>query len=99
MNCKKESECLFFARDPLGRRSLLIHRPTPDQPYLLLSSVSAGLNAGYNFDDVSTDFIYCLSLRSLASIQDVSPLPNLFHSGYKMYCQTSMTRTDRKSVV
>ncbi|KIK04283.1 hypothetical protein K443DRAFT_93427 [Laccaria amethystina LaAM-08-1] len=67
---QKESECLFFARDPLGRRSLLIHRPTPDQPYLLLSSVSAGLNAGYNFDDVSTDFIYCLSLRSLASIQD-----------------------------
>ncbi|KAF9457110.1 asparagine synthase-domain-containing protein [Collybia nuda] len=54
------SRCLFFGRDPLGRRSLLIHRYTSSLPYFLLTSVSAGLNSCYEFEEINTDYIYCM---------------------------------------
>ncbi|KAH8998749.1 asparagine synthase-domain-containing protein [Lactarius hatsudake] len=56
---------VFFARDPLGRRSLLMHVPSPELPYLLLASVSAGKSDHYDFTELSTEYIYALDLRSL----------------------------------
>ncbi|KAF8078403.1 asparagine synthase-domain-containing protein [Lyophyllum atratum] len=62
---------LFFARDPLGRRSLLIHKPTPVSPYLLLASVSAGIDPRYDFEELCTDHIYCLDLSQVQyNLQD-----------------------------
>ncbi|KAH8991989.1 asparagine synthase-domain-containing protein [Lactarius akahatsu] len=46
---------VFFARDPLGRRSLLMHVPSPDLPYLLLASVSAGKSDHYDFTETQPD--------------------------------------------
>ena len=68
---KAFSQCLFFARDPLGRRSLLIHESTPKFPYLILASVSAGINSRYNFKELCTDFIYYLDLRTIGRIETV----------------------------
>ncbi|KAI0271497.1 asparagine synthase-domain-containing protein [Gloeopeniophorella convolvens] len=58
------SKRLFFARDPLGRRSLLIHKPSYTLPYMLLASVSVGANPSYDLAELSTEFIYCLDLSS-----------------------------------
>ncbi|TBU35062.1 asparagine synthase-domain-containing protein [Dichomitus squalens] len=62
---QKASRKLFFGRDPLGRRSLLIHYPSELSPYFLLASVSAGLDAGYALEEVSTEHICSLDLSSL----------------------------------
>ncbi|KAF8349883.1 asparagine synthase-domain-containing protein [Amanita rubescens] len=56
------SRKLYFARDPLGRRSLLIHTPTVTQSFFLLASVSAGADQSYALKELSTDHIYCLDL-------------------------------------
>ncbi|KAI9445415.1 asparagine synthase-domain-containing protein [Lactarius indigo] len=57
---------VFFARDPLGRRSLLMHVPSSELPYLLLASVSAGKSDHYDFTELSTEYIYALDLCSLS---------------------------------
>ncbi|KIL70625.1 hypothetical protein M378DRAFT_183249 [Amanita muscaria Koide BX008] len=59
------SQRLYFARDPLGRRSLLVHMPTPTAPYLLLTSVSAGASPAYALEELDTDYIYCLDIQNL----------------------------------
>ncbi|KAJ7492876.1 asparagine synthase-domain-containing protein [Mycena latifolia] len=46
---------VFFARDPLGRRSLLIHRPSIRNPYFLLASVSIGSDPSHEFQELSTE--------------------------------------------
>jgi len=65
------SRRLFFARDPLGRRSLLIHKPTLNQPHFLLASVSAGNDLRYTMEELSTNYIYSLDLQCLSSQKDV----------------------------
>ncbi|KAF8219244.1 hypothetical protein L208DRAFT_1427107 [Tricholoma matsutake] len=65
------SQCLFFARDPLGRRSLLIHEYTPESPCLILTSVSAGVDSRYNFEELCTDSIYCLDLHNLGRMEAI----------------------------
>ncbi|KAI6005188.1 asparagine synthase-domain-containing protein [Pisolithus orientalis] len=65
------SEKLYFARDPLGRRSLLLHRPSPSFPYLLLSSVSAGNHPAYQFEELSTESILCLDVGRMRQSNDV----------------------------
>ncbi|KAL2484702.1 Asparagine synthase family protein [Abeliophyllum distichum] len=47
------SKTLWFGRDAFGRRSLLVHWPTPDDSRLLLSSVSPSPSShqSYDFDD------------------------------------------------
>ncbi|KAF8807600.1 hypothetical protein BYT27DRAFT_7233106 [Phlegmacium glaucopus] len=59
---------LYFARDPLGRRSLLLHRPTNDLPYFLLSSVSTGNNSDHQFEELSTEHIYIIDLKLLTGV-------------------------------
>jgi asparagine synthetase B (glutamine-hydrolysing) len=74
MSAQSASKRLFFARDPLGRRSLLIHKPTFQQPYFFLASVSAGLDLGYEMKELSTEYIYSLDLQRLSDLQDVRHL-------------------------
>jgi hypothetical protein len=59
------SRKLFFARDPLGRRSLLVQWPTDELQHLLLTSVSIGTNKGYELTELSTEHIYALDLNGL----------------------------------
>ncbi|KAG6381366.1 hypothetical protein JVT61DRAFT_5780 [Boletus reticuloceps] len=59
------SKKLYFARDPLGRRSLLIHKPTLINPIFLLASVSVGEDDAYEFEELSTDGIFVLNLDTL----------------------------------
>ncbi|KAG6842482.1 hypothetical protein C0991_000008 [Blastosporella zonata] len=61
---------IFFGRDPLGRRSLLVHKPTPSLPYILLASVSGGVDARYDFEELSTEFIFCLDLSAPFNFQE-----------------------------
>lgn len=68
--------CIFFGRDLLGRRSLLIHLPSPTQQYLILSSVSAGVDVAYDFEEVSTAGIFQLKLSSFC-IDQTTSLPVL----------------------
>ncbi len=66
---------MYYARDPLGRRSLLIHEPTGEHPYLLLASVSIGANVAYNFSELSTEHLYSLDVMALKNSSDVSLNP------------------------
>ncbi|KAL6304254.1 asparagine synthase-domain-containing protein [Sparassis latifolia] len=68
---QKSSRRIYFARDPLGRRSLLIHKPTRANPYFLLTSVSAGAHPAYNLEELPTEQIYCLDAAELGSGESV----------------------------
>ncbi|KAI1797708.1 asparagine synthase-domain-containing protein [Ganoderma leucocontextum] len=67
----RASHRVYFGRDPLGRRSLLIHYPDEFNPYFLLASVSAGSDAGYALEEISTGHIYCLDIRRLAFLNNI----------------------------
>ncbi|KAJ3990490.1 asparagine synthase-domain-containing protein [Lentinula detonsa] len=62
---------LFFSRDPLGRRSLLIHKPSVKNPYFLLASVTAGSDPGYAFEELKTGHIHCLDIALLNKSNDI----------------------------
>ncbi|KIJ21561.1 hypothetical protein PAXINDRAFT_165027 [Paxillus involutus ATCC 200175] len=73
------SNRLYLARDPLGRRSLLIHKPTFINPFFLLASVTAGDNPAYEFEELSTDGIFTLDLTALCKSNDfVTDFKNSF---------------------
>ncbi|KAG8758456.1 hypothetical protein FRC11_003639 [Ceratobasidium sp. 423] len=57
----KPSQMLYFARDPLGQRSLLLHLPNPSEPILLLCSASNHRDLAY--EEISTGGIYSISLK------------------------------------
>ena len=65
------SKHVYFSRDPLGRRSLLVHYPDANRPYFLLTSVSAGADPGHALEELSTESIYAIDMDRLAAI-DVS---------------------------
>ncbi|KAG1826180.1 asparagine synthase-domain-containing protein [Suillus subaureus] len=65
-----ESRKLYFARDPLGRRSLLIHKPSVFNPYFLLASVSVGDDQGYVMEELSTDGMFCLDVGQLCESKE-----------------------------
>ncbi|KAI0082210.1 hypothetical protein K474DRAFT_1655557 [Panus rudis PR-1116 ss-1] len=56
---------VFFARDPLGRRSLLLHKANKANPRILLTSVSIGVHPLYNLEEVSTQEIYFLDIADI----------------------------------
>lgn len=60
---KRALHKVFFSRDPLGRRSLLIHKPTSENPHFLLSSVSIGSHPQYTLEELPTESIYILDLE------------------------------------
>ncbi|XP_026381143.1 asparagine synthetase domain-containing protein 1-like [Papaver somniferum] len=51
------SKTLWFGRDAFGRRSLLVHWPTLDDPRLMLSSVSPSSDTNENFDSGAEDLV------------------------------------------
>ncbi|KAJ7102183.1 asparagine synthase-domain-containing protein [Mycena belliarum] len=90
------SRRVLFARDPLGRRSLLIHRPTIENPYFLLASVSTGSDPACEFQEVSTEYIYCLELLDLIASNFDSALAKLPRSSgagtlYSQLCSVNTT--------
>jgi len=68
------TKTVYFARDPLGRRSLLIHRPSQNEPYLLLASVSCGYKAAYEFEELSTEGIFRMKLGEWAETDSPPPM-------------------------
>lgn len=68
---QNNSNSLYFARDPLGRRSLLVNWPTFENPVLLLTSVCSGAHPKYHFEELSTGSIYRIDLASWASATEV----------------------------
>ncbi|KAI0735363.1 asparagine synthase-domain-containing protein [Earliella scabrosa] len=62
------SKHVYFSRDPLGRRSLLVHYPDANRPYFLLTSVSAGADPGHALEELSTESIYAIDMDRLAAI-------------------------------
>ncbi|EKM83696.1 hypothetical protein AGABI1DRAFT_124024 [Agaricus bisporus var. burnettii JB137-S8] len=60
------SQSLYFGRDPLGRRSLLVHWPTVHQPCFVLSSVSDGVD-DFLFEEVDTKSIFCIRFADIAT--------------------------------
>lgn len=84
---KATAQKLFFSRDPLGRRSLLIHRPSATNPYFLLASVSAGPDPGYSFEELDTGHIHCLDIATLNEANDVSrPMIATSNRSYVGFC-------------
>ncbi|KAF7339870.1 Asparagine synthetase domain-containing protein 1 [Mycena venus] len=76
------SRRVFFARDPLGRRSILIHKPSIKNQYFLLASVSAGSDPSYDFQELPTEFIYCLELRDLLDGGEMASNFDSYMSGF-----------------
>ncbi|EPQ60903.1 hypothetical protein GLOTRDRAFT_113412 [Gloeophyllum trabeum ATCC 11539] len=60
---------VFFARDPLGRRSLLIHRLNERNPHFLLTSVSIGPHPMYQVEELDTTTISFLELREFNGVE------------------------------
>ncbi|KAL8286907.1 hypothetical protein RQP46_003913 [Phenoliferia psychrophenolica] len=57
---------IYFARDPLGRRSLLLHPPTVSSPFLFLSSNGPSVDYPLNqWEEVSCDAVHCYHLNDL----------------------------------
>ncbi|KIK71245.1 hypothetical protein GYMLUDRAFT_185793 [Collybiopsis luxurians FD-317 M1] len=91
---------LFFSRDPLGRRSLLIHKPSLQNPYFLLASVSPGSDPGYSFEELETGYIHCLDL-GLSESSDIvsafdgclSAIPRSDSQGNDAYGQPARVNT------
>ena len=65
------SKRLYFGRDPLGRRSLLIHKPTAAFPIFILCSVSTRMPDGLDFEELPPDNLFSLDLGTLCSLGDV----------------------------
>ncbi|GAA6029046.1 hypothetical protein JCM8097_001567 [Rhodosporidiobolus ruineniae] len=60
------TERIYFARDPLGRRSLLLHPPTPQSAYFLLSSCAPGKEYPLQeWEEVTCDAVHCYHLLDL----------------------------------
>ncbi|TCD67522.1 hypothetical protein EIP91_012276 [Steccherinum ochraceum] len=62
---------VFFARDPLGRRSLLIHIPTSTSPSFVLTSVSTGYFPLLTPEELSTECIHYLDVDRLNNISNL----------------------------
>ena len=73
MSMQNGSKRLYFGRDPLGRRSLLIHKPTAAFPVFILCSVSVRAPDGLNFEELSSDHLFSLDLHMLSGLDDVCP--------------------------
>ena len=55
----------------MGRRSLLIHKPTPAFPVFILCSVSTRMPEGLIFEELSSDRLFSLDLDMLCTLDDV----------------------------
>ncbi|KAK7694458.1 hypothetical protein QCA50_001644 [Cerrena zonata] len=65
----KALQKIFIARDPLGRRSLLVHMPNEQNPRFLLSSVSIGAHPLYDLEELSTRSIFYIDVDQLSTTE------------------------------
>ncbi|KAI5479249.1 asparagine synthase (glutamine-hydrolyzing) [Pseudohyphozyma bogoriensis] len=57
---------LYFARDPLGRRSLLLHKPSATSPFLLLSSnAPSSTYALSEWEELGAEAVYSYDLGEM----------------------------------
>ncbi|KAL1667660.1 asparagine synthase-domain-containing protein [Schizophyllum commune] len=70
-----QTRCIIYGRDPLGRRSLLVHAPSEERPYFILASTSAGAHLEFHFDELPTQGFFCLSLDKLHNGHGSAALP------------------------
>ncbi|GAA5823765.1 hypothetical protein JCM11251_003284 [Rhodosporidiobolus azoricus] len=57
---------LYFARDPLGRRSLLYHPPTPTSPFFFLTSCAPGRDFPLqDWEEIGCESVHCYHLLDL----------------------------------
>ncbi|RPD81814.1 hypothetical protein L226DRAFT_528055 [Lentinus tigrinus ALCF2SS1-7] len=76
----RSTNTLYFGRDPLGRRSLLVHHPDAANPYFVLSSVSAGLDPGHSLEELSTAHLFAIDLNVAAGLGDLLELQSCISS-------------------
>lgn len=69
MGDQTAENALYFARDPLGRRSLLLQLPRDNMPFLVLSSTSAGQTITPDLEELSTAHIFRLDLTSVGEVR------------------------------
>ncbi|KAL1729765.1 asparagine synthase-domain-containing protein [Schizophyllum commune] len=69
------TRCIIYGRDPLGRRSLLVHAPSKKHPYFILASTSAGAHLEFEFKELPTQGFFCLSLDELQNGHGSATLP------------------------
>ncbi|TFK87953.1 hypothetical protein K466DRAFT_521683 [Polyporus arcularius HHB13444] len=67
----RSTNMLCFGRDPLGRRSLLVHYPDASNPYFVLSSVSAGADPVYALEELSTEHIFAIDLNAIDDLLEL----------------------------
>ncbi|KAI4528671.1 hypothetical protein K525DRAFT_286297 [Schizophyllum commune Loenen D] len=70
-----QTRCIIYGRDPLGRRSLLVHAPSEKHPYFILASTSAGAQPDFQFEELPTQGFFCLSLDKLQNGHGSAALP------------------------
>jgi len=71
---------LWFARDCLGRRSLLWHKPTDEDDSFYLSSVSSSPNVTENgtfWEEVPADGVYCVHIDKLVGSSGANTVSHL----------------------
>lgn len=64
-NTQLQTSKLFFARDPIGRRSLLVGWPSPQHPSLLITSAACpeSLKDGKGFEELSCEGVWTVDLQ------------------------------------
>ncbi|GAA5922140.1 hypothetical protein JCM3775_003504 [Rhodotorula graminis] len=68
---------IYFARDPLGRRSLLFHLPTADSPtFFLASAAPGGESPLQNWTEVATDAVHLIDLRDEGLLDSLNGRPS-----------------------
>ncbi|QRV76776.1 asparagine synthase [Ceratobasidium sp. AG-Ba] len=91
MYLSKPDQTLYFARDPLGRRSLLIHTPSPSEPFFALCSAS-NRKTSNGFEEISTAGIFSMPLQG-GSLVECSSEINIVTRGISTFAgQMSLNR-------
>lgn len=62
---QQATQTVYFGRDPLGRRSLLIQRPEGGIKSLIVASVGTGKS---NFEELPADSLFSISLTDVVNI-------------------------------
>ncbi|SCZ89096.1 BZ3500_MvSof-1268-A1-R1_Chr1-1g00952 [Microbotryum saponariae] len=81
----KARNTLWFGRDHLGRRSLLLHRPTPSMPHLILASCAPLVEPNSEFgewEEVACDALFSFDLNEVlqSGTPTFVPTPRSFRS-------------------
>ncbi|KDE09415.1 hypothetical protein MVLG_00320 [Microbotryum lychnidis-dioicae p1A1 Lamole] len=96
----KAQNTLWFGRDHLGRRSLLLHRPTPSMPRLILASCAPLARPNSDFgewEEVACDALFSFDLNEVlqSGVPTFVPTPRSFRSDAQAPKNSSFYPYDR----